>query len=147
MTRRRTHIGRHPDVSVAFDNDVRSPGHVRRALAVLLDDPADPIADKVQLVASELVSNVVQHTTNGGLVQAWDPKPDIPFRLEVTDYNPTPPTPSSPRPVGGRGLILVEQLADEWGVAPTAGGKVVWAEFDRTVPLPLRRDTRKNRLK
>ena len=137
MTRRRTHIGRRPDVSVVFDNDPRSPGHVRRALAVLLSDPDDPIADKVQLVVSELVSNVVQHTTSGGFVRAWDPKPDVPFRIEVTDHDPVTRTPNVPRPVGERDLILVERLADEWGVAAIIGGKIVWAEFDRTNTQPL----------
>ncbi len=31
--------------------------------------------------------------------------------------------------VGGRGLLLVEAVADEWGVTPASGGKVVWARF------------------
>ena len=30
---------------------------------------------------------------------------------------------------GGRGLLLVEALADDWGVTPRARGKVVWARF------------------
>lgn len=30
---------------------------------------------------------------------------------------------------GGRGLLLVEAVADEWGVRPAGGGKVVWARF------------------
>ena len=30
---------------------------------------------------------------------------------------------------GGRGLLLVEALADDWGVAPQGDGKVVWARF------------------
>ena len=30
---------------------------------------------------------------------------------------------------GGRGLLLVEALADEWGVTPRGAGKAVWARF------------------
>lgn len=30
---------------------------------------------------------------------------------------------------GGRGLLLVEALADHWGVEPRGDGKVVWARF------------------
>jgi hypothetical protein len=30
---------------------------------------------------------------------------------------------------GGRGLLLVEALADEWGVTRRGNGKVVWAKF------------------
>ena len=29
----------------------------------------------------------------------------------------------------GRGLLLVETLADGWGANPTAGGKAVWFEL------------------
>jgi hypothetical protein len=34
----------------------------------------------------------------------------------------------SPTTVGGRGLLLVERLADRWGFEPNASGKVVWFE-------------------
>ncbi len=68
-------------------------------------------------------------------MQAWDPKPDIPFRLEVADTDPAiPQIPNEPRPVGGRGLDIVEAISDDWGVQPTGSGKVVWAEFNRPVP-------------
>ena len=30
---------------------------------------------------------------------------------------------------GGRGLLLVEAVADAWGVRPVTGGKLVWARF------------------
>lgn len=30
---------------------------------------------------------------------------------------------------GGRGLLLVEALADQWGVTPRGTGKAVWARF------------------
>jgi anti-sigma regulatory factor (Ser/Thr protein kinase) len=30
---------------------------------------------------------------------------------------------------GGRGLLLVEALADEWGVTPRGSGKAVWARL------------------
>ena len=30
---------------------------------------------------------------------------------------------------GGRGLLLVEAVADDWGVRSVLGGKVVWARF------------------
>ncbi|MFJ2116471.1 ATP-binding protein, partial [Streptomyces sp. NPDC087850] len=31
--------------------------------------------------------------------------------------------------VSGRGLLLVDLLADEWGVESRGGGKCVWCEF------------------
>lgn len=115
---------------MAFEHDVRAPGKVRRTLGPLFPDDG-PIADHVALVASEFVSNVVQHTDDGGELRAWrDPR----VRIEVQDRDPTPPT---PRPAdgrfGGRGLSIVEQLADSWGIDVRPEGKTVWAEFD---PLP-----------
>ncbi|WNM29689.1 hypothetical protein RKE30_04385 [Streptomyces sp. Li-HN-5-11] len=38
---------------------------------------------------------------------------------------------------GGRGLVLVAALAEEWGTAPRAGapGKTVWAVVPTAVPV------------
>jgi hypothetical protein len=86
----------------------------------------------VRVVASELVSNVVQHTDDGGIVRAWDPKPDKPFRREVADSNvELPDPPEVPPEVGERGLLLVDELSDDWGVDRHDMGKTVWAEFSR----------------
>ncbi len=50
---------------------------------------------------------------------------------EVTDGNPTFPTPR--RPLGlagtGRGLLLMDDLASRWGVSPSGVGKTVWFEL------------------
>jgi anti-sigma regulatory factor (Ser/Thr protein kinase) len=135
LVKRRNNVrARAPDVSVAFERDPSAPARVRRALRALLGDPDDPIANEVETVASELVSNVVLHTKGGGTADAWDPKPDIPFRLEVTDSSSQPPVPVTPRHDGGRGLRIVNELAHRWGVEPAAQGKTVWVEFDRSDP-------------
>ncbi|MFD9715757.1 ATP-binding protein [Streptomyces sp. NPDC059076] len=54
------------------------------------------------------------------------------LRIEVTDARgdkwPTPRHPDGDRGESGRGLLLVETLADDWGVHPHhPGGKTVWA--------------------
>ncbi|HZB39959.1 MAG TPA: ATP-binding protein [Ilumatobacter sp.] len=135
-----TRSGGPPDVVVRFGQDRAAPGVVRRALARLFDGEDDPIAHDALLSASELVSNVVLHTDGGGEIRAWDPKPDVPMRMEVEDSDQSIPEPlPSPNPghSGGRGLMLLDRLSDAWGVFTTAVGKVVWAEFDR--------DRRRNR--
>ncbi len=33
---------------------------------------------------------------------------------------------AGPGEIGGRGLLLVETLGQDWGTYPEAGGKVVW---------------------
>jgi anti-sigma regulatory factor (Ser/Thr protein kinase) len=123
---------RDPDVRYEFKHEPNAPRRARQALHALFPDPNDPIADSVELAASELVSNVVQHTTDGGRVSAWDPRPDIPLRLEVEDYHRTHPVVRDvPDESGGRGLAIVDNVADAWGVDATEEGKVVWAEFNR----------------
>jgi len=134
VRRRSDHHTRSPDVSIEFENDPGAPAAVRRGLRPLFSSPSDPIADSVELVASELVSNVVQHTDGGGTAQAWDPDPDVPFLLEVTDSGSGEPAAATPNDDGGRGLRIVDDIADRWGVNPRTHGKTVWAEFDRTEP-------------
>ena len=123
---------REPDLRYDFGHDHRAPAEARREVDRLLPEPDDPIADDVRLTASELVTNVVRHTDDGGEVRAWDPRPAVPLRLEVEDADPSlPEIPAETPAIGGRGLAIVDQVADDWGVEAQPPGKVVWAEFDR----------------
>ena len=98
----------------------------------MLSESDDPIAADVRLATSELVTNVVRHTRDGGELRAWDPRPDVPLRIEVEDPDPGLPAIPVERPaIGGHGLSIVNAVADEWGVEQRPPGKVVWAEFDR----------------
>lgn len=127
------HEQRPPDVVVEFHNDPTAPRMARRAVHRLVNELGDPIAESVEIVTSELVTNVVQHTSNGGVVRAWDPKPEKPFHLEVSDEGPgEPKSPDEATDSGGRGLRIIDAVADDWGVEPHDGqGKTVWAEFNR----------------
>lgn len=56
------------------------------------------------------------------------------LRIEVTDTRddelPAPPRLPSPEAESGRGLLLVDALADRWGVTPgPPPRKTVWAEL------------------
>ena len=127
-------MNQHPaDVRLEFDNDLEAPSRARRALRTLLA-PDDSISSDVELAVSELVTNVVVHTSDGGVLQAWDPKPGVPFRLEVEDRSTeTAASPNPPCDVGGYGLQIVAAVSDAWGVVPTRRGTRVWCEFDRSV--------------
>lgn len=106
-----------------------APSHARRMLRdvcageeILYDDAA--------LLVTELVSNAVKHAGTDVVVRAC--LSGAVLRLEVLD--------GSRRPVrarvaehseeGGRGLILVDALADRWGVDAHSDGKEVWAELE-----------------
>ncbi len=115
-----------------------SPHSVRQARRFVSDclgDAADAEASEVAvLLTSELVTNAIQH---GGphspsasvrlLVQDLVGR----FRVEVEDAGQDMPVfgDGAPTGVGGRGLLLVERLADRWGCERLNGGnKVVWFE-------------------
>ncbi|MER7841210.1 ATP-binding protein [Streptomyces sp. NPDC096040] len=97
--------------------------------------PGDALSDTVLLV-SELTTNAVLHTDSGhvlcGLTLTGDERC---LRLELHDDGHTPVRPpeyhAGPGQESGRGLFLVQQLADRWGSARSTrtGGKVVWAEL------------------
>jgi anti-sigma regulatory factor (Ser/Thr protein kinase) len=125
-----------PDIEFDFDHDLEAPRRARQALQPLFIDDGDPISDAVELAASELVTNVVIHTSDGGSLRAWDVTPHDPLRLEVEDFDATPPLPKTPSVEGGRGLLIVDNVADAWGVEPTGQGKVVWVEFNRPESEP-----------
>ncbi|MGP2435771.1 ATP-binding protein [Streptomyces sp. JW3] len=94
-----------------------------------------PVHDTVELIVAELAANAVTH----GRVPGRDaelrllPRPDLGLvRIEVDDargeHLPRP-TNGDPGEDGGRGLLLVAALAEDWGVSERAGGpgKTVWA--------------------
>ena len=89
--------------------------------------------DEVVLVASELVGNAVRHThgANGnGLAVDWT-LDEAGVTVQVADPSPAAPAPRDPADTeaSGRGLHIVQALADDWGVRPTDGGKRVWAHI------------------
>jgi signal transduction histidine kinase len=89
---------------------------------------------RVALVVTELVTNAVVHGRARPVLRvAWDG--DV-VRIEVEDDGPGRPTlrPMSATTTSGRGLALVDQIADDWGIIeadPDAPGrrKAVWASI------------------
>ncbi|WP_405588177.1 ATP-binding protein [Streptomyces sp. NBC_01190] len=88
------------------------------------------LADTVELLVSELVGNAVRHTgarTFGLRMQrrrGW-------VRVEVRDPSRALPClmPVREMDVSGRGIFLVDKLADRWGVDLQARGKITWFEL------------------
>jgi anti-sigma regulatory factor (Ser/Thr protein kinase) len=84
------------------------------------------------LLVSELVTNAVQHARDTGAITLELHEEAKRLRLEVHDKDPHWPAPRTPadRDESGFGFVLVDALADQWGVRPTPAGKVVWAELE-----------------
>lgn len=86
-------------------------------------------AETVELLVSELVTNAVRHgsgpvtlrllRTGRLLCEVYDTERELPVLVS-----------SGPDEEHGRGMQLVSRLADRWGTSRTAGGKVVWFEYD-----------------
>jgi len=92
------------------------------------------VLETAELLTSELVANVVVHV--GSPVELSVSVLDGAVRVEVTDAAGALPVlrPRSVEATGGRGMIIVDVLADEWGVEPIPDdGKTVWFEL-RTGP-------------
>ena len=111
--------------------DPTSPRRCRQATTDLLGRAgADHLASDAALLVSELVTNVLLHVrseasvrvsvrTGTLLVEVEDESPVLPRPLVASDSSPT-----------GRGLALVQGLANAWGAVPNGeGGKVIWFEL------------------
>jgi anti-sigma regulatory factor (Ser/Thr protein kinase) len=86
--------------------------------------------DDLAVVVSELVTNAVLHAQTDVTVHVSSDGSVI--RVAVEDGHRAPPavvTAPSDR-ISGRGLFLVDTLADRWGTETAgANGKIVWAEL------------------
>jgi two-component sensor histidine kinase len=78
---------------------------------------------------SELVTNAVRHAHT--LLRVVISVADQSLRVEVSDDDPTLPVAPDPQhhATSGRGLRIVDDLADQWGVTPGSQGKTVWFEI------------------
>jgi anti-sigma regulatory factor (Ser/Thr protein kinase) len=100
----------------------------------------EPLAETLILLVSELVTNAVVHTGCPAVVRlslpGGGPAEAATVRLEVADTSDRAPVPRcvGDDATGGRGLALVDCLADRWGWSVEAGGKRIWCELDRCAP-------------
>lgn len=113
---------------------------VRRWAGRALDELADPTREELQdvlLVVNELTANAYEHGRSPVRLRL-SRLGDVPclIRIEVDDSSPLPPLlgRSTLRGTRGRGMVLVDELAKDWGVLRVDGGKTVWA----TVPCDPR---------
>ncbi|MDQ1019881.1 ATP-binding protein [Streptomyces afghaniensis] len=105
----------------------------RRQVAALAQNLGLPMSDKmletIELLASEVIANAVLYTDAPCDVAVT--RTDERLRVEVTDTDPSLPSAvdAGPNDESGRGLLLVDALADAWGTQPAPPGKTTWFEI------------------
>jgi anti-sigma regulatory factor (Ser/Thr protein kinase) len=104
-------------------------GHVR---AVACESGLAFLADTAELLASEIATNAVRAsqrlTTESPVVHLWVSPGDGCLIIQVWDGSSEMPSrrEAGPEADSGRGLMLVDHLAKDWGVYGKGTGKVVW---------------------
>ncbi|MEU3045839.1 ATP-binding protein [Streptomyces sp. NPDC006984] len=91
----------------------------------------DRLAPEALIIVSELASNAVVH--GEGLEIEVCVRQTAPgcIRVEIADGSSSLPVLAHPDldAESGRGLVLVDMLADRWGTEKAGSGKLVWAEL------------------
>jgi serine phosphatase RsbU (regulator of sigma subunit)/anti-sigma regulatory factor (Ser/Thr protein kinase) len=94
----------------------------------------EPLIDTAELLVSELVTNAIRHAS--GPVGLRLLRGGQALMCEVADESPVLPRLRTLDPdaldITGRGVQLVNVLAQRWGTRPTPEGKIVWCE----IPIP-----------
>ncbi|MFJ4717454.1 ATP-binding protein [Streptomyces sp. NPDC088785] len=131
----------HPGYNQTLPREPRTAAEARRLVRVCLATwGRDTVTDDAVTVMGELIANAVQHARGGSIRVIISRPADDRVLLAVVDRSPrATPQPVTPAPApgdeSGRGLHLIDDLAQDWGydvlgTAPSPWGKRVWAVLD-----------------
>lgn len=117
-----------------FEPDPASAGSARSFVVSQVAGELGEAADIFTLAVSEVVTNAILHAATPFRVRVAST--DDAVRVEVFDSSPGTPIRKEfePHAVTGRGLGIVDQIAESWGVTPAHDGKTVWFEMPLTDP-------------
>lgn len=125
---------------LAFTADPEEVAALRRIMRIHLGLwGLHEVVDGAQLCVSELVSNVITHVGHGTPATLAVSMSGMHLRIEVHD----PDTRALPTLMdaasdseSGRGMALVDAVADRWGVQLLADRKMTWCELSTTLTSP-----------
>lgn len=113
-------------LTMSISPEVRRIRNLRHASrAFLVEWGLDTVADTVELLITEIAGNAIQHTDSAGIDVSLSSCGGV-VHLEVDAGAPGRPRVRRPGPdeEGGRGMMLVDALADEWGTSDD--GSSLW---------------------
>ena len=121
-----------PRLDIELPDGLEAAAEARRAVEAFAEHLQPEVLEDVRFLVNELVTNGVKY--GQGHIRLRAIVADTYIRVEVVDSGEgfthnveVPPTDQ----ISGRGLFLVQQLADRWGVAGP-DGTLVWFEIDRS---------------
>ncbi|MGW2703871.1 sodium/proline symporter PutP [Streptomyces sp. NPDC001340] len=115
-------------VSWDLPSDPATVAHARALAAQQLTEWGIPdLTFTTELIVSELVTNAIRHARGPVCLRLIRDRSLI---CEVSDASSTSPRLRHARTTdeGGRGLLIVAQLARRWGTRYTTTGKIIWTE-------------------
>ena len=120
-----------------LQSGVDAGSHARRAIAANYPALPPAVLDDVWLLVTELVTNAVLHggTADDPIKVAFQQEAGR-VRVEVMDSGTGLEQPAEPiagDTKGGWGLVLVDRMAEQWGVRPAPTGTCVWFEMPAAV--------------
>jgi anti-sigma regulatory factor (Ser/Thr protein kinase) len=124
-----------PAVDETIDCDAHAPAVARRAVEELSNIDRGVIRD-AQLLVSEVVTNSIKHSGSDDPIhlRVWERSAGL--KIEVADggfgFESDEPREAG-EGEGGRGLLILEALADRWGTSRDARARV-WFELS---PRPV----------
>jgi anti-sigma regulatory factor (Ser/Thr protein kinase) len=127
-----------PAVDASIASSPRAPGIARREVEKVAPAVDDGVLRDAQLLVSEVVTNSVKHSGSEDPIRlrVWTRPRGL--KVEVADggfgFEPAQPS-SRDDAEGGRGLMILDMLADRWGTS-WDGNARVWFELG---PRPIRR--------
>lgn len=117
--------------SARYPDDPTSVAKARAFVANVLRDSSSEVRDRAVLITSELATNAVVHARSAFTVTTRLTKHEV--RVQVTDTRGETPVMQQPDETAlhGRGLMIVNNLSDRWGIDVRPGGTTVWFALGR----------------
>lgn len=121
------------EIQIDLAAEPRSVPVARRFVAGTLQSWGCPhLVERAALLVSEAVTNSVIHASSE--VEVSIRRVGDRVRIQVADEDPGLPVRRrlSPWSRSGRGIHIVDRVADDWGIETKRQGKAVWFELDAT---------------
>jgi anti-sigma regulatory factor (Ser/Thr protein kinase) len=127
-----------PAVDATIEASPHAPGIARREVEKVAPAVDDGVLRDAQLLVSEVVTNSIKHSGSDDPIRlrVWTRRSGL--KVEVADggfgFQPAQPR-SRDDAEGGRGLMILDALAERWGTSDDGRGRV-WFELG---PRPIGR--------